>query len=685
MDKDRVLIVEDDPDLLRAYTRALQSEGHEILQASTGAEARRVCREQRPDLLLLDVMLGDENGIEICKEIKTDPELDGTFVVMLSGLRVSAENQAEALRAGADGYLTKPIEAQALRAHVLAFLRIKRNERDLRESERRYRQQAQELLEANRRLEEYNRLKAEFVANMSHELRTPLTAIIGFAQLVQMKQHGAAPLPSFYSDALERIQRNGQHLLALINDVLDVSKIEAGRMKIHGEHIDLAEVMQDAFSELQSLAQRKKLAYRLSMPERLPLAYTDPLRVRQIIINLLSNAIKFTARGAVEAQLLPDGPDRFRLVVSDTGVGIEEKSLGIIFERFRQADGSATRAAGGAGLGLSIVRQIVDLLGGEIEVKSDLSVGTSFTVTLPMSVPTESVEGEAGESSSTGNGAGLAPVDDAALQRARAAAAEEGAAPLVLVVEDDEDAAALLSATIERAGYRSFVAANGAHALKLARELAPVAVTLDVMMPGMDGWRVLREMRSDRRMAHIPVIVCSIVDNRPLGYSLGASDYLLKPVEPEKLMDALDKIIVTGPETDDYVLVIDDEHGVRELLVAALKQAGFNVRSAANGEAGLKIIEQSQPRAVLCDLMMPNGMSGFEFIARVRSEPRTANLPIIIVTGKDLTQDDRRFLSGQIENVIRKGELMMSEVGSRLRETLEHVGVKPTNGEDSVD
>jgi CheY-like chemotaxis protein len=252
----------------------------------------------------------------------------------------------------------------------------------------------------------------------------------------------------------------------------------------------------------------------------------------------------------------------------------------------------------------------------------------------------------------------------------------------VVVIEDDPDAAALLTKSVERAGYRARHAASGAEGLRLVRELDPAAVTLDVMMPGMDGWRVLQAMKADRKLSSVPVIVCSIVDNMPLGYSLGASDYLLKPVDPERLVGVLDKISVVGGEGggDGYVLVVDDEHGVRELLAASLRQAGYQVRVAPSGETALRLIGQRPPRAVLCDLMMPNGMTGFEFIARLRAEPAAAHIPVLVVTGKDLTASDRHFVAGQIAEVIRKGELLMSDVSSRLRETLEGIGVKPSDG-----
>ena len=686
MKRQKVLVVEDDEESRRDHAGMLASEGYQVLEASTCADALRLAHAESPDLILLDSTLPDGEGVGVCQKIKAHEGLRDSFVVMLSGMDTTAEHQAEALYAGADGYLAKPVESVSLKANVLAFLRIRQNEEDLRASERRYREQADELRAANRRLEEYNRLKAEFVANMSHELRTPLTAIIGFAQLAQLTGGRDGEMPKRYADAFERILRNGQHLLALINDVLDVSKIEAGRMKIHREHVDLVEVVQGAFAELQSLAERKGLEYRLRVPERLPLAYTDPLRVRQVVINLLSNAAKFTVQGGVEAELVAHGHGHFRIVVKDTGIGIEERSLPIIFERFRQVDGSMTRSASGVGLGLSIVRQIVDLLGGEIEVTSKVGEGSTFTVTLPLSAPEENArDGE--ESPQFAEGSQPQGAAAAGEQGARDVEGDDDRA-LVIVIEDDEDAAALLSKTLERAGYRALVAPSGAEGLRLAREHDPVAVTLDVMMPEMDGWRVLQAMRADPRLASIPVIVCSIVDNRPLGYSLGASDYLLKPVDPATLTDTLDRVSVrgthNGDEGDGYVLVVDDEHGVRELVTTALRHAGFNARSAPSGETALKMVAQQRPRAVLCDLMMPNGMSGFELIARLRSDPETADLPVVVVTGKDVTPDDRRLISGEIAEVIRKGELLLSDVASRLRETLEELGVEPTDGEDTV-
>jgi PAS domain S-box-containing protein len=533
-----------------------------------------------------------------------------------------------------------------------------------------------ELTEANRRLEEFNRLKAEFVANMSHELRTPLTAIIGFAQLTQMNVGGGEPLPPKHAEALERILRNSRHLLSLIDDVLDLSKIEVGRIAVHPDYVDLVEVVQAAFGELQSLARQKGLEYTLSVRDEFPMAFTDALRVRQIVINLLSNALKFTARGGVSAEMRRAGGDEWQLAVRDTGIGIKRDALGLIFERFRQVDGSTTRAAGGVGLGLTIVRQIVRLLGGRVGVESTYGEGSVFTVTLPLNA-SKGFERHAG-------GDGARGFDAQALSRAVAAAdaSPDGAHPLVLVIEDDPDAASLLTETLTRSGYRVRVAESGDVGLTAAREDTPAVITLDIMMPNVDGWSVLRAIKADAATAQIPVVVCSIVDNRPLGYRLGAADYLVKPVSPERLVESLRGVGADPTDGEGYVLVVDDEQGFRSLMVAGLEGAGYTARAASSGETALRQIAKGVPRAVLCDLMMPGGMSGFELVARLRADSRTARVPVVVITARDVTPDDLKLVSGRIADVVRKGDLLLPDLEARLREVLEEIGVPPADGEN---
>ena len=536
-----------------------------------------------------------------------------------------------------------------------------------------------ELQQANQRLEEYNRLKAEFVANMSHELRTPLTAIIGFAQLMQMRHEKGVELQKNIGDGLERILRNGRHLLTLIDEVLDLSKIEAGRLTLHLDHFDLPELIEQTFSGLESLAIEKKIGYRLKVSGDFPFSFSDSARIRQIVMNLLSNAIKFTEQGKIEAELKPRDEQEWELTVKDSGTGIESADLEKIFERFRQVDGSYTRAAGGFGLGLSISRQLAELLGGRIKVESEYGAGSTFRLILPFIAP------RAIKTLSENSGGGEADKDF--LNNFNPDSDADGR-QTVLVIDDLPDSTQLLSQMLENAGYRVIIAHSGAEGIQMARKFMPDAITLDVMMPGMDGWRVMQQMKSDTALAQIPIVVVSIVDNKPLGYRLGASDYLVKPVAPGNLLETLNSVVIKSADAEgrksDYVLVVDDEQGVRELLIAALKQGGFQTRSAPSGEIGFAMAQKETPIAILTDLHMPGGMSGYEFIARLRAQTNTLHTPIVIITGKDLMTEDRHLLSGQIADVIRKGDLMLADLEDRLRETLAEIGVKPTNGDNNA-
>jgi signal transduction histidine kinase/DNA-binding response OmpR family regulator len=533
-----------------------------------------------------------------------------------------------------------------------------------------------ELREANRRLEEYNRLKAEFVANMSHELRTPLTAIIGFAQLMQMKHNKGIAIRESISDGLERILRNGRHLLTLIDEVLDLSKIEAGRLTLHLDHFDLPEIIEETFAGLESLAIEKNLEYSLKLNGDFPFVFSDAARIKQIVLNLLSNAIKFTDKGAVEVELRSNSETEWELIVKDTGAGIKKENIEMIFERFRQVDGSFTRDVGGFGLGLSISQQLAELLGGHITVESEYGAGSIFKLTLPFVAP-RAIRTLTENSAEISDSPQILEENESEVEDTR---------QKILIIDDIPDSTRLLTEMLQNAGYRVSVAHSGVDGIRLAKQIGPDAVTVDIMMPGMDGWRVLQEMKADPLLAQIPVIVVSIVDNKPLGYRLGASDYLVKPVAPDNLLEAVNGVVSKSDEKHaDYVLVVGDEQGVRELLITALKQDGFKTRAAPSGEIGYAMAQKHTPKAILTDLHMPGGMSGYEFVARLRSHTATAHTPIIIITGKDLMAEDRRFISGQIADVIRKGDLLLTNLDERLRETLAEIGVKPTNGKDNAD
>lgn len=519
-----------------------------------------------------------------------------------------------------------------------------------------------ELRIANAKLQENDRLKSEFVANMSHELRTPLNAILGFAQLLMMGP-GGKQLTEKQGDALGRIIRNGKALLSLIDGVLDVAKIEAGVRTFHPEHFDVVETVEAAFGELESLAQQKRLDYRLRVEGEFPLVFTDRAHLRQIVVNLLSNALKFTMRGKVELTMRRDD-ENLCIAVSDSGTGIKPENLSNIFEKFRQVDGSMTRQVGGIGLGLSIVRELTELLGGTIDVESTFGQGTTFTLRLPLRELADEEEDEE---------------DDR--EQVEVAAAEPPASqrPLILVIEDNTDSSVLLRRSLESAGFEVRVADTGVAGLRLARRLRPAAITLDIMMPKMDGWRVLQALREDTATAAIPVVVCSIVDNRPLGYKLGASEYLTKPVSPTELLTTLAKVGASpmAGERDD-VIVVDDERALRDLVAAVLEDAGMQVRQVRSGEEAIAEVKKKAPKAIFVDVDLPGGMSGFELLARLRSDPEIPEFPAIVLTGKDMTADVRARLHDSIAEVVRTGNLELPDLVRRLQALLPTLGIART-------
>jgi signal transduction histidine kinase len=631
MKKTNILITEDDPALLCAYGRIVAAAGYEVLKAATGEECLRCAGEAQPDLILLDSVLPDMDGVEVCRRLKSGAQTGRAFIILISGHHVSPEEQAKALESGADGYLTKPVAERALVAHIRALLRIKQAEHELRESEERHRLMAEDLQEANRRLEEYNRLKTEFVANMSHELRTPLNAIIGFAQLAGLAAGGQS-VPPPYAEAMQRILRNSRHLLSLIDDVLDIAKLEAGRIRIHREHFDVADLVQSAFAELQSLAAQKGIGYTLAVKDEIPLAFSDPLRVRQIVINLLSNAIKFTERGAVGVEVRRAGEAEFEIVVRDTGVGIDARSLDIIFERFRQVDGSMTRRAGGTGLGLAIVQQVAGLLGGRVAVTSEVGAGSVFTVTLPLAAPA-GVEVQPATTEATG------AAEEAARQameelrtRVEAAAAEQQMdRPLVLVVEDNPEMNRFVAETLA-AEYRVATAFDGEQGFERALALRPDLILSDVMMPRLSGDQLVRRLREREELDAVPVVLLTAKADDELRVRLlreGAQDYVMKPFSAEELRARVSNLVTMKRAREVLQRELDTQ--LRDLESLA-KEVTFRKRELQTSYEAMRLAREQAERAsqvksdflrlVSHELRTPlTAISGYlEILRRAKSE-----------------------------------------------------------------
>jgi signal transduction histidine kinase/DNA-binding response OmpR family regulator len=504
-----------------------------------------------------------------------------------------------------------------------------------------------ELQETNRRLEEASRHKSEFLANMSHELRTPMNAIMGFTRLVMRRAKDRLPTREY--ENLGKILISAEHLLALINDILDLSKIEAGRMEVHSTSFDLEPLVDLCLRTVEPLIKSDRLRLVKDLEPGLPSLFTDQDKLKQVLINLLSNAVKFTEEGTVTV-VARRYNGAMALAIADTGIGIPTDKLELIFEEFRQVDSSTTRKYSGTGLGLSISRHLARLLGGDIAVQSTVGVGSTFTVTLPLHY---------GTTLSTPH-AGAAPAQEES-------AAQPEADKVILAIDDDPDVIYLLSENLTEAGYRVVGALGGEEGLQKARELRPFAITLDILMPHKDGWQILYELKADPVTRDIPIIVLSIVDNKDLGYRLGASDYLLKPFDREAIFAALTRI---DPLRRGRLLVVDDDPQVVDLVRQLLEDEPYEVIAATDGQEALEAIAQAPPHVILLDLLMPR-MDGFTVIEHLQRDPQCRQIPVIVLTAKTLTAIEHTMLEQSVRTVIQKRGLERDMLIQELRGILQ--------------
>ena len=497
------------------------------------------------------------------------------------------------------------------------------------------RQRTAEAEAAREAAEAANRAKSAFLANMSHELRTPLSAVIGYTELLEEESED----PAILND-LGKIRSNAKHLLSLINDVLDLSKVEANKMELFAETVALAPLLEEVAATVDPLVKTKANALTLDLGDDLGAMRTDAVKLRQCLFNLLGNACKFTEHGQITLRVRRDA-DWLSFAIEDTGIGMSPEQLQRLFQRFTQADESTTRKFGGTGLGLALTRAFARLLGGDVTVTSTEGQGTCFTLSVPAEAP---------ESAAVADN-GTHTIGSVTHERR----------DLALVIDDEASQRELLTRFLIRQHFAVRTTADGRSGLALARSLPPRVILLAVMMPDLDGWAVLKALKADPATAAIPVVIVSFVAEAKLGASLGAAETMVKPVDWAKLKTLLDGFRASGGD----VLVVDDDPDLRARLRTALERNGWSVREAGDGAAALVEVERAAPHLVVLDLTMPV-LDGFGFLHRLRETPGGANIPVVVLSARDVTAAERERLA-EAEKVLRKGDLSLGELTAQIR------------------
>ena len=514
-------------------------------------------------------------------------------------------------------------------------------------------QRQHELEEAMQQAESANRAKSAFLANMSHELRTPLNAIIGLTEM--LVSNAARFGTEKATEPLRRVHRAGEHLLELINQVLDLSKIEAGKLELNPERVNIPRLVDEVVGTARSLAEQNKNRLTVECPSDIAPLYVDALRLRQILLNLLSNACKFTKDGEVSLRVTPataDGRGRLDFVVTDSGIGMTPDQLDKLFQEFTQGDQSTARRYGGTGLGLAITRRLCRMMDGDVTVTSEAGKGSTFVVHLP-----------AGETRPAGQ---TRPAD------ASAPPADTGNEPrtigdCVLVIDDDATARELIANHLREEGFSVVTADGGRVGLRRAEELHPIAITLDVLMPDLDGWTVLAALRGNPALADIPVVMATITDQHQKGMTLGAAGYLTKPIERDRLIALLRPFQAHVRRT--HVLMVEDDPAQRVSIRSLLEPEQWLVTEADNGRAALERLTLETPDVILLDLMMPE-MDGFQLVTALRGRPEWRRIPVIVITALDLTVADHKRLNSGVEGILLKNSFDPAQLVQFVRQAV---------------
>jgi PAS domain S-box-containing protein len=550
------------------------------------------------------------------------------------------------------------------------------------------RKQAEELQKAKETAEHASQSKSQFLANMSHELRTPLNAIIGYSEMLQEEAVDSGQ-SDIVSD-LQKIHSAGKHLLNLINDILDLSKIEAGKMDLFLETFEVEPIIQEIANTVQPLATKNNNTLIINCAADLGNIYADLTKIRQNLLNLLSNAAKFTENGTItltvwrqntntELSLQTQNQDAENptssepcpsepietasqpsviFQVTDTGIGMSSEQLDKVFQAFTQADASTTRKYGGTGLGLAIAQRFCQMMGGEITVTSELGKGSTFTMSIPVAVTSEDTDIQEMESISPALLGSLLETDTPNHRFTQAHP------DVVLVIDDDPTVHVLMRRFLDKQGFRIESALNAEVGLMLAKRLRPAVITLDVLMPGMDGWTALSALKNDPDLADIPVIMMTILDDQNIGYTLGASDYITKPIDRNQLVKLLHTYC--SDRLSHAILLVEDDTLTRDLLRQVLEKEGWSVTAAENGRVALEYLADHQPELILLDLMMPE-MDGFGVITALQQHDVWRSIPVVVITAKHITPHDEHRLRGYVQQILEKGAYSCEELFTTVR------------------
>ncbi len=509
-------------------------------------------------------------------------------------------------------------------------LQIKKQNEKLLELSNQLKIKAEELAIQKERAEGSTRLKSQFLASMSHELRTPMNSILGLTELILDK----AQLSGKNKERLEVVLKNSKRLMSLINDILDLSKIEAGKMEIREEDVFLEEIIEEVSSTATPLALEKDLTFKVKRNCNTKiLINTDRGRVTQVLINLIGNAIKFTKEGKIELSISLSPEKMLLFSVSDTGIGISEEDKKVIFEEFRQVDGTTTRKYSGTGLGLAISKRILDVLGGKIWVTSLEGEGSVFSFTIPTNYVPERSKIKA------------FPVDVETLRR--------NARNPILVIDDDVEFRYTIGQYLISKGYEVIFAENGETGIKLALEKQPFAITLDLLLPDKDGWNVLRELKENSATKDIPVILISIVGNKNLGYELGAFEYFVKPISADTLLNAFTRLESLAKKRIQKIVIVDDDELEFEKFKNEFKDENITIEYIQDSEYAFNKIAEVQPDLIILDLVMPK-IDGITLSHKLKSDNKTKLIPIIISTAKNLTEEEHKSLKEIVEYITVK-------------------------------